>query len=799
MKHRFHAGWILALWLLAVGSLRAQSLSVPWFVIAAGGGTVTSSNLSLTGTFGQWDATAQRLNGGIFSLTGGFWSFLTAGQHTVFEDTFSGNTIDPTKWITTGNSVVQSNGTMEVLTTVTDDGGVLTSAPFAIETNGLITITRQVFLHAQRGPVTNYPGTYFMGQFGINVTGLPQFSIYYADFDYGDGVTYMPRHGFFIARDGAAPLYIADKANVSAAITPLWDTWFDETVTYDPASGALEYFINNASQLTFNVGAVPAGVSPEMVLTFNAWGWWTGHEQLFQNLYVTQVAGTSNSAGNISLQGKLAFGGVAVGVTSNLTLTISNVGNATLNVSGIAYPSGYSGAFSGSIPAGGFHAVTVTFSPAAVSNYQGSLVVHSDAGGGVNTVAVSGYGASGNLVLTIDINGSGTVSPNLNGRTLVAGKNYTVRAVPKSGNVFTGWSGSTNSTKNPLTFAMQTNTLLEANFIASPFVAVKGSYNGLFSTTNGVAEETSGMLKGLTVAPQGTYSGTLLIGGGAHGISGTFSVSGQASNYISRPARQGGPLTVLMTLSLTNPPQITGTVSGTNNGAAWAANLIANRATNSGAGEFTMVLAPTLIGLAGAPPGYGYVLLSQHAGVLSLSGALADGTALNQTVSEDAKGNVPVYASLYGNTGLVTGWVNVSNNMFDGTLDWVKKSARTGLYTNGFTNELIVQGGFWTNRSPAPAITLPAGQLSLSGGNLAQSLAYTIGVSGKNTLTNAAATPTNSLTGNINPRTGLLTVIFGNGAGRATTIGKGAVLQATTNAAGFFLGKTNAGSLILDQ
>jgi hypothetical protein len=34
---------------------------------------------------------------------------------------------------------------------------------------------------------------------------------------------------------------------------------------------------------------------------------------------------------------------------------------------------------------------------------------------------------------------------------------------------------------------------------------------------------------------------------------------------------------------------------------------------------------------------------------------------------------------------------------------------------------------------------------------------------------------TNSLTGSINPKTGLLTITFGNGAGNATTAGKGAV------------------------
>jgi hypothetical protein len=55
------------------------------------------------------------------------------------------------------------------------------------------------------------------------------------------------------------------------------------------------------------------------------------------------------------------------------------------------------------------------------------------------------------------------------------------------------------------------------------------------------------------------------------------------------------------------------------------------------------------------------------------------------------------------------------------------------------------------------------------------------------------------LTGSINPKTGVLTVVFGNGTGPTTTHGLGAVLQDTANAGGFFVGKTNAGSITLAQ
>ena len=70
-------------------------------------------------------------------------------------------------------------------------------------------------------------------------------------------------------------------------------------------------------------------------------------------------------------------------------------------------------------------------------------------------------------------------------------------------------------------------------------------------------------------------------------------------------------------------------------------------------------------------------------------------------------------------------------------------------------------------------------------------------VSNNNALVKLAGGSTNSLTGSIYPKTGLMSITFGNGAGRATTAAKGALLQNRNSAAGFFLGKTNAGLIFL--
>jgi hypothetical protein len=129
--------------------------------------------------------------------------------------------------------------------------------------------------------------------------------------------------------------------------------------------------------------------------------------------------------------------------------------------------------------------------------------------------------------------------------------------------------------------------VLQANFVTDPFLYWQGTYNGLFATTNGVTEPTAGMLKGLTIyekgigtgmpSQNGTYSGTLLIDGQSHPISGSFDLAGQATNRVSRLASEGGPLTVQMALVTVSNPEpfylyaelVTGTISGNADGVPW--------------------------------------------------------------------------------------------------------------------------------------------------------------------------------------------------------------------------------------
>ncbi|MBA7567246.1 hypothetical protein ES708_08955 [subsurface metagenome] len=94
----------------------------------------------------------------------------------------------------------------------------------------------------------------------------------------------------------------------------------------------------------------------------------------------------------ISLSGDLDFGTVQLGSTPTKTLRISNTGNSSLLVTGITYPSGFSGSWNGTIPAGSYHDVTVTFAPTQVKTYDGTLTVSSNKTSGTSTKSIYGTG-----------------------------------------------------------------------------------------------------------------------------------------------------------------------------------------------------------------------------------------------------------------------------------------------------------------------------------------------------------------------------------------------------------------------
>jgi Bacterial Ig domain/Protein of unknown function (DUF642) len=426
--------------------------------------------------------------------------------------------------------------------------------------------------------------------------------------------------------------------------------------------------------------------------------------------------------------------------------------------------------------------------------------------------------------LTLITNGVGKItSPDgaVNNAVLIVSNRYNVTAanISGSGYLFSNWvSGSnlgalTNASATPaLSFLMQTNLILQANFVTNPFPAAAGIYNGLFSPASGVTEASSGFLHAtLQANGTGAYSAVLLLAGQSNSFNGAFDVTGNSQTNLTLPGKNVVNVQLRLPLYPANN-QMTGTISSATAGwtstlQSWRAvfNATTAPATNY-AGQFTFFLPPAVNAPARSPDGYSFAVVTNSlAGVANLVGTLADGTPISQSVGLGPDGTLPLYQSLYKGAGSLQGWIIFTNqppHALSGQLTWIKQPVAKTLYPLGFTNESSnILGSFYTNATTGgnPALDPPAGLLTLSNGNLSSPLIYKVGLGANNVLTNlgGADTSTNNVAIQINPATGQVTVTFRATGAKTNTVAQGAILQNQTNALGAFQGATQSGSLIV--
>lgn len=106
----------------------------------------------------------------------------------------------------------------------------------------------------------------------------------------------------------------------------------------------------------------------------------------------------------IGLSGDLDFGSVLVGQSAERTMTIFSDGSDPIAVSSISHDTAeFTGTFSGTIPAGTYTNVTISFTPTAEGPFSGILTADSDAIGGAATHPESGDGVTaGSLADALD-------------------------------------------------------------------------------------------------------------------------------------------------------------------------------------------------------------------------------------------------------------------------------------------------------------------------------------------------------------------------------------------------------------
>jgi alpha-tubulin suppressor-like RCC1 family protein len=407
--------------------------------------------------------------------------------------------------------------------------------------------------------------------------------------------------------------------------------------------------------------------------------------------------------------------------------------------------------------------------------------------------------------LEILVTGEGKVSPNYNGQTLQTGRSYTITAIPDSGWLFGNWAGNVITNKPRLKFTMQSNMVLQANFVTNLFIVARGFYNGLFAPATLPREQTNSGSFSFSVTSSGVFSGRLLLDRQVVPLNGKFDINGAEQIQLNR--RNQNRLTVTMQLDVANRM-----VYGAITDGAFQATLngdldvftIHQKATNY-AGRYTMVIPGTNDPTIG-PYGTSYAtVIVTETGEISFVGDLANGIAVSQSSVVSKDGAWPLYIPLYDEKGSLWAWNYFSNHTFSAAASapasWINEgnSSRIAALRPGFTNQNASMFGSFYNPTNKSLIALDAAEVDLTGGALTNTLAAAVVISANDRIvvTNSKEN-TIKLNLILNKVDGVISGTFANPANPKQTIRVGGVvLQNLTNAAGYFLQSNQSGAFLL--
>jgi hypothetical protein len=156
----------------------------------------------------------------------------------------------------------------------------------------------------------------------------------------------------------------------------------------------------------------------------------------------------------------LAWAGQAQ--ATGYTLTVYSQGSGTIaeNPTNSSYPSGVTVTLTAA-PSTGWYFANWSGNASGTNNPL-NVTMNS------NLVITGAFLAYPTYTLSLVTNGQGTIVLNPPGGSYYSNTTVTVTATPASGWLFTGWSGASTSTNDPLNFALKANSSLTGNFVQLP-------------------------------------------------------------------------------------------------------------------------------------------------------------------------------------------------------------------------------------------------------------------------------------------------------------------------------------------
>lgn len=344
-----------------------------------------------------------------------------------------------------------------------------------------------------------------------------------------------------------------------------------------------------------------------------------------------------------------------------------------------------------------------------------------------------------------------------------------------------------------------TTSSAQVTITRETFTRVHGTYAGLL-TTAGATPAYHGRVT-ITLSTAGSFTSALWFGGSPTVLRGQFLTGATFTKTVAR--RNLPPLQISLTLNPGATPTISGKISdGTTDLVVQAVppGYTATLHPWPCVGRYTLSLKRNENDTS-APRGHGYALLTVSAGgAVILTGRTADGAAIAEAASIGADGVLPLYASLYSQTGYLSGPITFSAtdpSALAGVADWTRPAnSRSEKYPLGFTTRLTLAGDAFTPGTAAVPAFAPGNRAGELGDgdlgtnilpktvNLVSGISFTITPPGVDKLRLI-----------LNQTTGLISGTFiPTGATKPVSL-TGVILQKSDEALGFFVGSAADGYL----
>ena len=392
--------------------------------------------------------------------------------------------------------------------------------------------------------------------------------------------------------------------------------------------------------------------------------------------------------------------------------------------------------------------------------------------------------------ISFDLIGKGKITGITNGQLFELTTEYQATATPARGYYFNGWRGDGYSDERTVTFVMEEGLNIIARFSKTFLGLAKGKYEGVFSPNTNGTPNMAGLIS-LNLQANGSFSGRLKPLGANYLIRGKM--DGTGNTVITGPLGTN-LLRMQVSLYADGTEGIYGYYSDGHffsEYTLWRVQTFGKTNPAPQAGQYTFNLSPPTDTNSGVTDGSGFGTVTVDAkGKITVAGTLANGAAFKQKTALLAYGRWPFYYTAKKGDS-VLGLVQFNtNDTFSADVKWFGTN-----FPGGINQNQILRGSPYIPPSQARLFDWTNGIITFDGAALAGSVTSDVELHEDGSF--SVPSNPNNIQLNVADATGLITGSFTHSGSNAPVAIRGAVLQSSNSAAGYFPGSPHKGGFTI--